>query len=411
MQKLTELIKQNNHLRFFDADKKESLNVSEIFIDTEFLVSKNKKLAFLYIDNSLDSVWIFLNFMDSNHALVLLSPQLNSEFKTRLESIYKPYYIYDKKREHINNYKIYNLFDSVQVHYSNQSVKVNIHPLVKVLLSTSGSTGSPKFVKLSEKNIVSNAKSIIDYLPIMKEDITPLNLPIYYSYGLSIMTTNSIAGGQIVCTNKDVLNKEFWLDFNKYKYTSLAGVPYLYEILNRIGFTKKQYPSLRYLTQAGGKLNIRLVEIFTNYSKQNNVEFYVMYGQTEATARMSYLDPKFLFEKISSIGKAIKDGSFTIDNDLGELHYTGPNVFGGYAEKIKDLNSYNENNYIKLLETKELEWQLPYEKQVFEHDGEMYKIETEKSNLLVSPKHKVYASKKENHISNTTINELFTRII
>lgn len=216
----------------------------------------------------------------------------------------------------------------------------NISPEIKILLSTSGTTGSSKFVKLSEENLYSNAVSIVKYLPINFSDVCPLNLPLNYSYGLSILTTNAIAGGKIICGLKDILNKDFWNDFEENGFTSLAGVPYVYEILNRIGFLKKNYPSLKYLTQAGGKLNEKLISLFAEYSKNNSLDFFVMYGQTEATARMSYLNVNEFPNKIGSVGKSIDQGKFVIDQESNELIYDGPNVFGGYAECIDDLIHY-----------------------------------------------------------------------
>ncbi|MGY0038275.1 AMP-binding protein [Pedobacter sp. NJ-S-72] len=136
-----------------------------------------------------------------------------------------------------------------------------VHEELKLLLSTSGTTGSPKFVKLSEDNLVQNAYSILEFLPIKETDVTPLNVPIIFVYGLSIFTSNCIAGGKMICTNRDILQKTFWEDFEKYQCTSIGGVPYVYEMLNRIGFFKKEYPSLRYMTQTGGILNHTLVQV------------------------------------------------------------------------------------------------------------------------------------------------------
>ena len=211
------------------------------------------------------------------------------------------------------------------------------------MISTSGTTGSPKFVKLSEENIYNNALSILDYLPVIDTDVTPLNLPIYYSYGLSVLITNAIRRGQIICGVKNIFNKLFWVDFQKYGFTSLAGVPYVYEVLNNIGFTKIKYPTLRYLTQAGGKLNDQLIKIFQQYSICNHIDFFMMYGQTEATARISYLNITRHINKIGSVGKAVLNGKLMIDKTTNELIYHGPNVYGGYAESISDLMSYQKD--------------------------------------------------------------------
>ncbi len=337
----------NKSLRFIDAETKTESGVQEIFIDHEIIAGGKRSLAFLYIDNSLNSVRVLLSFLRSEHVVALLSPRLNPVFKNNLEALYSPVLIYDFTRESIPGYSFQTVADGISLFTGITGRDYPIHDSLKVLLSTSGTTGSPKFVKLSENNLLSNAVSILDYLPVNHTHNTPLNLPVYYSYGLSVLTTNAIRGGRIICTNKDVLNKEFWTDFNNYQYSSIAGVPYVYEVLHRIGFTKKSYPSIRYMTQAGGKLNNELVKVFGNYAKENNIRFYVMYGQTEATARMSYLDPAYLDSKIGSIGKPILNGKFYIDEHSGELCYTGPNVFGGYANEIPDLQFFEMNDELK----------------------------------------------------------------
>jgi long-chain acyl-CoA synthetase len=334
--KLFDAIEQNKHLLFIDETNPAGrFPVSSL----QFLSlhkQEEKSLAFLYLDNSLASVTAYLSFLRSPHTIALLSPLLNESFKEKLEALYHPRFIYDTTRTSITNYIPAEGFFL----RSDESNKVSIHPSIKLLLSTSGSTGSPKFVKLSEENLLSNALSITQYLPIVPTDVTPLNLPIYYSYGLSVLHSNAIQGGTIVCTNKDVLRKEFWQQLNDFGYTSFAGVPFLYEMLDRIGFTKKAYPSLRYFTQAGGKLNEVLVKKMADYAAQQKIEFFVMYGQTEATARMSYLAPQYLQTKTGSIGKAIPSGSFRVEDESGELCYRGPNVFGGYVNAPEDMASF-----------------------------------------------------------------------
>lgn len=339
MGRLIELISKNTALKFIDAETENAFTLTEILnskISEKLRVPRS--LSFLYLDNSCNSISTLLNFINTSHVTVLLNTKLNEKLKRNLEQIYSPSFIYDPERNAIEDYSNYdtNLF------YKSTPTP-QLHPELKLMLSTSGTTGSPKFVKISENNLVENALSIINYLPIKATDTTPINLPVYYSYGLSVLTSNSFAGGKIICSNKDILQKEFWQEMEKFGYTSLSGVPYFYEMLNRLGFTKKKHPTLRYLTQAGGKLNEKMLNIFSEYSTQNAIDFYVMYGQTEATARMSYLAPTLLRSKKGSIGKPIKNGQFNIISETGELVYEGPNVFGGYAEKVEDLATFETN--------------------------------------------------------------------
>lgn len=329
---LYQRVLENTSLRFIDEDTGDEFKLTEL--DLFFVDNQYKRLFFLYIDNSISSITSLFSVLRSKHVLVLLSPNLDEKLKDRLETLYLPSYIIDSKRQQIRGFqKTPYYFQRVQ------DTVPEIHSEIRMLLSTSGTTGSPKFVKLSEENLQSNAMSITTYLPITDTDVAPLNLPVYYSYGLSVLTSNALKGGKISCGNIDVLSRNFWENLNKFGYTSIAGVPFIYEMLNRIGFTKKKYPSLRYITQAGGKLQNELIRKFEEYASANNISFYVMYGQTEATARISYVPPAMLRQKIGSIGVSIPGGELFID-DKQELCYKGNNVFGGYATCPDDLKDY-----------------------------------------------------------------------
>lgn len=335
--RIFELASANRSLKFINVAQGTELTLSEMPLVA--LPNIKKSLAFLYLDNSLESIAIFWSFMRSHHCVALLAPNLSLSYKTELELLYQPTFIFDPFRETIERFK---KIDSINgsLFFCNTEAVYVINERNKLLISTSGSTGSPKFVKISEENLIANALSIASYLPIDKDDVTPLNLPIYYSYGLSVLTSNALKGGKIVCGNEDVLKKSFWELFTKYQYTSIAGVPFVYEMLDRIGFRSKIYPSLKYLTQAGGKLHENLISKYASYASERNILFYVMYGQTEATARMSYLPPDKLKDKIGSIGIPIPGGHFEIDTVTSELCYSGPNVFGGYANSRDDLADY-----------------------------------------------------------------------
>jgi acyl-CoA synthetase (AMP-forming)/AMP-acid ligase II len=306
-----------------------------------------RSLSFAYLDNSFESVIIYLSLINSKHTVTLLPLNLSIEFKKSIEKIYQPNIIFDKSRPFVNGYSTYNSFYSNSYFLKNKFSNYKIHPEIKMLLSTSGTTGSPKFVKLTENSLIENAISIINYLPINSSDVTPLNLPIYYSYGLSVLNTNLIKGGKIFCTNIDLLHPKFWKYFDQYGFTNFAGVPFVYEMLNRIGFTKNSYSSLRYFSQAGGKLNSNLVIKFSEYAEKMKILFFIMYGATEATARMSYLPPSSLKAKIGSIGLPILNGEFKINQETSELLYKGPNVFKGYSISTADLGHLDSINWLE----------------------------------------------------------------
>ncbi|MRX78386.1 AMP-binding protein [Pedobacter petrophilus] len=344
MPHLYDLILNNDALRYIDSSTG-IFHTAKDFHES-LAIDQTSGLVFLYLDNGLKSIEILLNFLRTDFSIALLSPALNGDYKTNLENHYRPYYIYDPLRVESSDYISFDAGPAHQLFKRKDRVKTEVNRQIKLLINTSGSTGSPKFVKLSEQNIVSNALSIVDYLPVNYADVTPLNLPLFYSYGFSVFTTNSIAGGAIVCTNKTIIEKEFWEEFDQFRYTSLAGVPYVYEMLQRIGFLAKTYPSLRYLTQAGGRMNESILAAFGQYTAENEISFFSMYGQTEATARISYLPPEFLLDKLGSVGKPIKNGRLDIDPDSGELRYYGPNIFGGYATKAEDLLTYQKEDML-----------------------------------------------------------------
>ncbi|MEO7308851.1 MAG: AMP-binding protein [Chitinophagaceae bacterium] len=331
-------VSQNQHFKIIDAVTGNAYLWTDI-TNAATLPDLTGMLAFLYLDNSINSIIAFFQFYSIGAALVLLPKNLQPARKTVLETNYSPAIIFDESRTDIENSTatssgILSWFTSDIRH------RLSINKDIRILLSTSGTTGSPKLVKLSEENIVANADSIIGYLPLNPNDITPLNLPIYYSYGLSVLTTHSLAGGTMVCGLADMIQREFWQQWDLYGFTSLAGVPFSYEMLNRLGFFKKDLPSLRYFTQAGGRLNADLVVKAATFAADTKKLFFVMYGQTEATARMSYLPPTETLDNPTSIGIAISGGQFSLDTSTGELLYSGKNVFGGYAETATDLAYY-----------------------------------------------------------------------
>lgn len=339
---LYELILKNQNLIFIDA---QTGNTTPVQAFHQSLPIDNRQgLVFIYNDNLVGSIEVLLNFLNSRFTVVLLSAQLHADFKQNLEALYTPYYIYDPGRATIDEYDTMTASASIQLLKRKVAVEYTIHPNIKMLLSTSGTTGSPKFVKLSDDNLVQNAWAILDYMPIQYDDVVPLNVPIVFVYGLSIFTTNCMAAGAIVCTNKDILQPAFWTDFTKYNCSTIGGVPYVYEMLHRIGFFRKDHASLRYMTQTGGILNQALRQEIVGYTTTYNKQFFAQYGQTEAAGRMAWLPQEELLHKAASIGRPIKNGRFEIDADTNELIYYGPNVFGGYANSTTDLGTWHETN-------------------------------------------------------------------
>lgn len=212
----------------------------------------------------------------------------------------------------------------------------DIHPELSMLLSTSGSTGSPKLVRLDANAIVSNARAISEYLELADDDRAISSLPLSYCYGLSVLTSHLAVGAGVVMTDLSVVDDCFWDLARATGVTTLAGVPHTFDLLEQIGFDgRKTLPTLRRVTQAGGRMAPERVQEYARLAQRQAWDFYVMYGQTEATARMAYLPPHLALERPDCVGVAVPGGEFRIAD--GEVVYSGPNVMMGYAHGPADL--------------------------------------------------------------------------
>jgi acyl-CoA synthetase (AMP-forming)/AMP-acid ligase II len=211
-----------------------------------------------------------------------------------------------------------------------------------LLLPTSGSTGSPKFVRLTLENLRSNAQQISEGLSISPGDKAFGYLPLHYSYGLSILTSHLMVGATVVLSRSSAIRPEFWSQIGKYGVTSLPGVPYSYEMFRRAGFNSRDLPSLREMTQAGGRMRRELIDEFRDEITSRGGKLWLMYGQTEATARISILHPDDLTAHPTSVGTPLKGSRVWVEQPdstgMGELFLEGPQVMLGYAECREEID-------------------------------------------------------------------------
>ena len=294
----------------------------DAMVETETIKYRKNFLEFCLVENSIESLVKYLACLRAGAPAVMLDKHKSADMINHLAEIYQP-------------------------------GKTICHPEIALLLTTSGSTGSPKLVKLTGKNLLSNAESIAEYLHIDENERPITSLPMYYSFGLSVINSHLLKGATLLLTDRAVIQKEFWEFAKEAEATSISGVPYTYEMLRRLRIFHMDLPKLKTMTQAGGKLNPMIAQEYIENAKASGKRFVEMYGQTEATARMSYLPEDRAAEKYASIGVPIPGGKFSlIDSDGnvidepdvdGELVYEGENVSMGYAECIADLAKGDEN--------------------------------------------------------------------
>jgi len=313
-------------------------------------------LVFSLCENSIGSVVGYVAFVNNQIVPVMLNAHLEEELLNGLLKTYRPEYIWlpnpmvENYPEMFVMYSCYG-YSLIKTCYD---TKYELNDDLCLLLTTSGSTGSPKFVRQSYANVYANAKSIVEYLELDYKQRPITTLPMNYTYGLSIINSHLMVGATLLVTDKGIMQKEFWKFFKEYEATSFGGVPYTYEMLDRLRFYRMDLSSLQYMTQAGGKITVELHKKFAEYALNTNKKFIVMYGQCEATARMGYLPADKALEKCGSMGIAIPGGCFRlIDtngnqieqcNVTGELVYEGDNVTLGYAECGEDLLKGDERN-------------------------------------------------------------------
>ena len=317
--------------------------------------TEERSLVFCFCKNVIGSMAGYLSFLYNGLVPLMLDAEINETLAKHLLEVYSPRYVYVPE-EFCEKYPeaevVLEAYGYCLLKMAGQSYPLNDD--LALLLTTSGSTGSPKLVRQSYKNIQSNAEAIVKYLELDDTERPVTTLPMNYTYGLSIINSHVLVGATILLTTQPIVAKGFWDFMKAQKATSFGGVPYTYEMLKRVRFFRMDLPDLRTITQAGGKLQPELQQEFAEWAAANGKKFVVMYGQTEATARMAYLPHDMALKKRGSMGIVIPGGKFILSdvngNEItqpevvGELVYEGDNVTLGYAECGEDLIKGDERN-------------------------------------------------------------------
>jgi acyl-CoA synthetase (AMP-forming)/AMP-acid ligase II len=288
-----------------------------------------RKLVFLEARNTPASIAAYVACLGDRHPVYLFNPDSDL---TQLQARYQPDAVIRFDGETTDIQRL-------------AAPEVAFHPELSVLLSTSGSTGSPKFVRLSWENLSANARSIAEYLELTPADRAITSLKFAYSYGMSVINSHLAVGASLVLSDASVIEPAFWDSVRQHRVTSFAGVPHIFETLQSSTHLD-EVTSLRYVTQAGGRLAPDLVRHFARRGRERGWKLFVMYGQTEAAPRIAYLPPDQAEAHPDAIGVAIPRGELwleaagarvTVPDVEGELVYRGPNVMMGYALSREDL--------------------------------------------------------------------------
>ena len=346
---------------------KESISYRQVYQDSLRLANylKNEigeeQHIILASENSVFFITAYLGILKSGHVCIPIDPTIEQD---NLDYIIKSteskcIVCSDRFRKRISKTVLNrideNLLDEIikdkSLSVSNLSEMFDQNRIAEILF-TSGSTGTPKGVLITHQNIIANTDSIIKYLHIGDNDIMGVVLPFYYCYGLSLLHTHIKVGGSLVLINSFIFLASVIENLKKYKCTGFAGVPSHFQILLKKSqtFRNTSFPQLRYVTQAGGKLHNIFIKDFTKIFPE--IQFFVMYGQTEATARLSYLPPDRLSEKIGSIGKAIPGVTLNVLDEVGnkvdvgqvgEIVANGDNIMQAYFKDDDETRSVLRN--------------------------------------------------------------------
>ena len=353
----------------FILNRNDIVSYADLYENSLIIASYIKKTIgegnniILISQNSSYFVTVYLGIIKSGNVCVPLNFSIEQYNLDYIVSLTKCDLIFASKQvlKKLNFDKVKKLHDEdgcikiIEKGYQTNFIENFDEEKLAEIIFTSGSTGEPKGVMISHKNIMANTNSIIKYLNLTENDIISVVLPFYYCYGLSLLHTHLKVGGSIVLNNTFMFLGTVIKDLINYKCTGFAGVPSHFQMLLKKSdsFKKTQFPDLRYVTQAGGKLPNTFIEEFVETFPDKN--FYVMYGQTEATARLSYLDPDKVKDKLGSIGKAIpnvalkivdKNGSEVGIGVEGELIANGDNIMKGYFKDASLTNTMLRNNWL-----------------------------------------------------------------
>lgn len=309
------------------------------------IYSPERKLAFLVTNNCAESVWGYVGMMRAGVVPLLIGRKVSKELFDFLMGCYHPAWVWAEESYFCENPQ-YRHGNYVLSKMSFETY--DIHPDLCVMHTTSGSTGSPKCVRQSQANVEYMSTQTAKYLGLTENDSNISTLPMNYGYGTNCIQTHLLVGGKLIMTQESILSRKFWDIFREEKATNFGGVVFTYDMLKKMHFSTMDVPSLRFMTQAGGKFERDAILNFMPAMQAKGVDLTVFYGQTEGTCFMSIVKPEMALAKAGTIGIPYEglnfslideDGSLiTKPNTRGELVIDGPAICMGYAEHWNELS-------------------------------------------------------------------------
>lgn len=317
-----------------------------------FACIPERELVFCLCENRVEALAGFLALYDCKDVCLLLSAHID---RGLLESLYKTYqpscfWMPDSVSADFGYEVEYTYKGYVLCRTGNKAPEM--HPDLSMLMTTSGTTGSPKLVRHKYGNIESNARNVAKVFGWTSEERGIIDLPMQYTMGLNVINSHLYAGATVLLLEANLMSPYYWKFIKEQQGTNFTGVPFSYEILNRLRVQRMDLPYLTTFAEGGGKLSDSLFTTFANYAKEKGKRFFATFGTTETSARLAYLPPECAATHIGSIGKAIPEGKLVLVDENGqainapdvegELRYEGPNVTMGYGECLDDLKKGDE---------------------------------------------------------------------